>query len=398
MAIPRFIQISTLTSYSAALLNRDDAGLAKRVRFGGAVRTRVSSQCLKRHWRTAEDEHALSKVDPSLTLSIRSREVFPRRIAPALIETGFPEAAVTRVLSGFIETLYGKSKATDGESSLSRKEVIVLGLPEVEFITREARSILEKCESFEDEKKTAKELDAAAKDYFRNADVKKNWHALACGAGLDAAMFGRFISGDPEARVSAAVHVAHALTVHGEAAETDYFTAVDDLTTSSEGGSGHLGAAELTSGVFYTYAVMDVPQLVSNITGARPEQWLETDRTLVARTVEHLLHLMAKVSPGAKLGATAPYDHAGMVLVETGERQPRSLVNAFLAPVSLEGDAFRSGVDRLGEYLESMDGMYGREEDRWLASRVDAAGFDSCTRCTFPELVKSVADAIAKGA
>ena len=55
MTTPRFLQIHTLHSYPAALLNRDDSGLAKRMPFGGAVRTRISSQCLKRHWRVAKD-------------------------------------------------------------------------------------------------------------------------------------------------------------------------------------------------------------------------------------------------------------------------------------------------------------------------------------------------------
>ena len=59
MTTPRFLQIHTLHSYPAALLNRDDSGLAKRMPYGGSVRTRISSQCLKRHWRVAEDEFAL---------------------------------------------------------------------------------------------------------------------------------------------------------------------------------------------------------------------------------------------------------------------------------------------------------------------------------------------------
>ena len=60
MSLPRFIQIHTLHTYPAALLNRDDAGLAKRLPYGGAVRTRISSQCLKRHWRVADDAFAHS--------------------------------------------------------------------------------------------------------------------------------------------------------------------------------------------------------------------------------------------------------------------------------------------------------------------------------------------------
>ena len=52
----RFLQLHTLTGYSATLLNRDDIGRAKRLPFGGSDRIRVSSQCLKRHWREAAGE------------------------------------------------------------------------------------------------------------------------------------------------------------------------------------------------------------------------------------------------------------------------------------------------------------------------------------------------------
>ncbi len=62
MATQRFLQIHTLHSYPAALLNRDDSGLAKRLPFGGAIRTRISSQCLKRHWRVARGEFAINSI------------------------------------------------------------------------------------------------------------------------------------------------------------------------------------------------------------------------------------------------------------------------------------------------------------------------------------------------
>ena len=50
--------------------------------------------------------------------------------------------------------------------------------------------------------------------------------------------------------------------------------------------------------------------------------------------VEHLIHLIATVSPGAKLGSTAPYSYADLMLIEIGTRQPRSLANAFRKPRS----------------------------------------------------------------
>lgn len=413
MPAPRFIQISTLTSYPAALLNRDDSGLAKRIRFGGAMRTRVSSQCLKRHWRMAEDRYALSAVNPGLTMSIRSRETFNREVLPLVVAGGVEEALAVAVLQGLGKQLYeGKDKDADAKKAearkedrhpLARKEVVVLGRAEVEYLAGQAGEIVKELGG--NIPAAPKDRDKAIKDCldkrYKRTSLGENLKALTAGAGLDAAMFGRFVSGDPEARVDSAVHVAHALTVHAEAAETDYFTAVDDLLTASEGGSGHLGAAELTSGLYYTYVVVDVPQLVSNLTGKDAGDWLAADRTLAARTVKHLIHLMATVSPGAKLGATAPYDHAGLVLAEAGERQPRTLANAFLKPVALSGDVFEATVQALAAYLEGMDGMYGREETRWLACRLPAdglAGFAGTERRTLPQLADAVEAAILQGA
>ncbi len=86
MTRPRFIQLHTLVSYSAALLNRDDSGFAKRMPFGGAIRTRISSQCLKRHWRKAEDEWALASIGPEM--AVRSRKIPEERILPALETAG----------------------------------------------------------------------------------------------------------------------------------------------------------------------------------------------------------------------------------------------------------------------------------------------------------------------
>ena len=55
MTTPVSCKSIRLHSYAAALLNRDDSGLAKRLTYGGVSRTRISSQCLKRHWRTAQE-------------------------------------------------------------------------------------------------------------------------------------------------------------------------------------------------------------------------------------------------------------------------------------------------------------------------------------------------------
>ena len=51
-----------------------------------------------------------------------------------------------------------------------------------------------------------------------------------------------------------------------------------------------------------------------------------------------MVHLIATVSPGAKLGSTAPHSYAHMMLAEASNAQPRTLANAFLIPVRTSHD------------------------------------------------------------
>ncbi|PIK71838.1 type I-E CRISPR-associated protein Cas7/Cse4/CasC, partial [Methylobacterium frigidaeris] len=48
-----FVQLHLLTAYPPANLNRDDTGRPKTARLGNVDRLRVSSQALKRAWRTS---------------------------------------------------------------------------------------------------------------------------------------------------------------------------------------------------------------------------------------------------------------------------------------------------------------------------------------------------------
>ena len=216
------------------------------------------------------------------------------------------------------------------------------------------------------------------------------------GAGLDSALFGRFMSGDPEARVNSAVHVAHALTVHEQNAETDYFSAMDELTTAEHGGSGHLGASELTSGLFYSYVVVELPTLVENLVAVKEPRPEPADWTLAGKLVNHLINLMATVSPGAKLGSTAPYDYAKLVLVEAGSRQPRTLANAFLEPVAQNGDLLGGSMRAMHDYMTGMDAMYGPHETRWQASIRPQPLMPGATALPLPQLAAQVESVVAR--
>ena len=389
MTIPRFLQIHTLHSYPAALLNRDDSGLAKRMPFGGAFRTRISSQCLKRHWRTAQDDFAIHNI-PGAEAALRSRNVVERRVMqPLRDDSGISDDVLNAVETAFNLGVYGSSGGSE-----TGRQPLLLGLPEVEHLQQKAAEI---CAAHPDDADAAKK---AADDLFTTRRGEgRNFAAFRDAAtlpgGLEGALFGRMVTSDPGANIDAAVHVAHAFTVHAEESESDYFSVVDDLQRDDEdAGAAHIGDMELTAGLFYGYVVVNMPDLVSNITACEAADWQNADRALAAKVVEHLTHLIATVSPGAKLGSTAPYACADLMLIEAGNRQPRSLANAFRSPAGAQTDA---AVKALCDYLTKLDDAYGtREIRRFMA--VEDCEIPQAERLNMDELAGWAAGIVSGGA
>ena len=348
MPDPRFLQIHTLSGYTAALLNRDDSGLAKRLPYGGALRTRVSSQCLKRHWRCAQDPHALDSIDGAVE-AFRSRDLVTQKVIGPLYEL-FSNEVVAALEPEIQMAVYG-----DKGTSKTGRQTLLFGEPEIGWIAAEATRLADQAGGSPD-------AAAVAAKTWRNefrANIKTMRDNATLPAGLVSALFGRMVTSDPDANIAAPVHVAHAFTVHGEEPEIDYFTAVDDLATH-EPGADTIQDTELTSGLFYGYVVVDVPGLVDN---------LGANISLTGAVLHNFIHLIAEVSPGAKLGSTAPYGRASFMLLEAGDRQPRSLAEAFRTPCEPYVDP---AVKALCGHLSALDRIYATGEERRHLCVVDA--------------------------
>ncbi len=398
MSRPKFLQIHTLTSYPGTLLNRDDAGFAKRLPFGGATRTRVSSQCLKYHWRNFEGENALHDMEEFET-TFRSRETFQRKLAQPLIDEGYPEPLVragTGALKEFllsgkkakksdVEKLIDPSKGDDKYEpweALKTNQITIFGEPEMRYLRDLVKTKLDEVKEelsvfWENGEVTEKEIVSEAAEVMRDfdkGDLKKNLKGLKSASGLDAAMFGRMVTSDILARGDAAIHVAHAFTTHEEESESDYFSAVDELRRdepedSGELGAGHINSTELSSGLFYNYVVVDIPLLISNLEGVERSDWENADSSVAAEVIKRLINIVATVSPGAKLGSTAPYSYAQCLMVEVGTSQPRTLANAFQQPVAKNNHGvLANSYNALGSYVKDMDQMYGKSTDRKVAA------------------------------
>ncbi|WP_291993614.1 type I-E CRISPR-associated protein Cas7/Cse4/CasC [Candidatus Accumulibacter sp. ACC003] len=420
MSIPRFIQIHTLHTYPAALLNRDDAGLAKRLPLGNAVRTRISSQCLKRHWRVTEDQFSLKHL--GVPMAARSR-IFVDKIQEMLVASGIA-LPVAEMLSSSLKNAFSKgvdklikeakkkqttrkskkagsddeqdeiSDEADGTGENGKGQAILLGLSEYEYL----KSLCLDVGSSATDATTAKLLLLE-----RLKSERSNIENIPLGCGLEAALFGRMVTSDLLASRDAAVYVAHAFTVHQAQVESDYFTVVDDLLQM---GSAGIFDTELASGLYYGYVVVDVPQLVQNLEGEDFKDCFASGtpaerRVLAGRVVQHLLHLIATVSPGAKRGSTAPFDWAKFMLIEAGDWQPRSLAGAFHDALPLdgkEGTIRQRTVNRLTREIAAMDDAYGAPLSRRFLAVDPEVEVPGAERLNLGRLADWAKEIIEKGA
>lgn len=371
MSAGDMVQIHMLTSYPATLLNRDDAGLAKRIPFGGALRTRISSQCLKKHWRETPEVSELGD------LADRSTRIYEVRVAEPLREhhgaTEDEATAIAQFLMSYVQT-----KAEKKGHPLRTGQLLVLTRAETQFLLEEGVRILARAKEAGEDATDAKVLERVAKI---DRDTKKLLRALP--ASIDTALFGRMVTSDQFARVDAAVSVAHAFTTHEEASETDYFTAVDTLKgDDDDAGAGLIQDTELTSGVFYLYAVIDMSQLRGNLS--------END-VGAERLAGNLARVMATCSPGAKRGSTAPYAYAEFTLFERGSSQPRTLANAFRKAVRASGaDQMQASVEALIEHRQSLEGMYGAFEGTAAVSSIHPLPEGVLSAIAFDEALNAI--------
>lgn len=319
-----FIQMHLLTSYPPANLNRDDLGRPKTAMMGGRKRLRVSSQSLKRTWRTSElFEDALGEYCGKRTKKVGVNAAADL-IAKGVDEKKAKEWAV-EIAKAFAAVEKGK---------LETGQLVHIG-PEEQAMVDELVTTL------------AEENRAPEKAELQS--LRRRTRAV------DVALFGRMLAEHQDSSVDAACQVAHAITVHAAEVEDDYFTAVDDLNTREEHrGAAHVGDAGFGAGLFYSYVCIDRHLLEENLDG---------DRDLADRAIAALLEAAVRTSPKGKQNSFGSRAHASYVLVEAGDQQPRSLSVSFLKPVGGDNQAL-DAIQRLERQVSAFDGAYGAGADR----------------------------------
>ena len=322
-----FLQLHLLTAFGPSNLNRDDTGRPKGVLFGGVPRLRISSQSLKRAWRTSDvfrgrlEGHLASRTQ-------RLGEDIRRH----LVEGGMSEEAALGAARK-IAAVFGKLRSESDRNPAFIEQLAFVSPEE----RAEAFALADRVAAGEE----LQEKGPKSRDILRRSD-----------AAADIAMFGRMLAADPQFNREAAVQVAHAITTHRMVAEDDYYTAVDDLKSRDEpedAGAGFVGVQEFGAGVFYLYLCVDRGLLLEN---------LGSDQAVRDASIAALAEAAATVAPRGKRASFASHARAFYALAEKGTSQPRSLAAAFLKPVS----GFDQGADSvaaLERFRDRLDRAYG---------------------------------------
>ena len=321
-----FIQLHLLTAFGPSNLNRDDTGRPKSVTFGGVPRIRVSSQSLKRAWRTSD----VFKDALYGHLADRTQRL-GKDIYDHLLKKGADEERAQEIARAVAGT-FGKIKSAKDKDPTFIEQLAFVSPGERDAAFKMAEEALA----------TNEEVKAPPPDELLKAT----------DSTADIAMFGRMLADNPKFNREAAVQVAHAITTHRAVAEDDYYTAVDDLKSRDEpddAGAGFVGVQEFGAGLFYLYICVDGDLLLKNLDGNGGVR----NSALAA-----LVEAAATVAPKGKQASFASRARALYILAEKGTAQPRSLAAAFLKPIG-GGNQGAASMKALVDFRKRLDDAYG---------------------------------------
>ena len=369
-------EIHMLKNYPSTNLNRDDTGAPKTCVFGGVTRGRISSQCLKRSWRTFPQ---FKELVGASNLGIRTREL-PDLVAQVLKNRNYEEKQYQPFLSPI--TGIANKEGAENKDGTRTAQVIFYAPEDVEAIADVVESYIQSGVK----KVKAKEMQEAVKD------------AAIRPITLDIALFGRMVTSDAFRNVEAAMQVAHAVSTNRIVLESDYFTAMDDMLTGESmesTGSAMIGDTDYNSACYYIYASIDSDTLKDNL------RFGENPDLLVQKAIPALLQTMAWSNPTGKQNSFAGHVLPSAVLVECKEKKvPVSYVNAFVEPAyaTQKRDLVAASAEKLVQECDMIARNFGVPVSKRLWFCVDKYAITppqqaiSCN--TFGALVEEVANTL----
>ena len=375
-------EIHMIKNYPPTNLNRDNTGAPKTCMFGGVLRGRISSQCLKRSWRTSE---LFRRAIGESHLGIRTRQL-PQLVVDELRARGVEEAYLAELLPKL--SAFGNKKGEENKNGNYTAQMVFYAPEDIAAVADAVENKLAECAT----RKAVKAIKGKElQEMVTGADIRP--------VTLDIALFGRMVTSNAFADVEAAMQVAPAISTNKVMMESDYFTAMDDLLrgdTMEESGSGMIGDIDYDSSCYYLYASLDTDALRENLKHA------EDPDELVRKAIPALLRTIAMTNPSGKQNSFAGHILPSAMLVECKqEKIPVSLVNAFAEPVRPDhkGDLVRNSIARLAQEVKQTSHDFGLPVEKRLWFCVDryrniALESDAVVCDTFADLVEQAEQAL----
>ena len=327
----KFIDIHILQSVPASCINRDDSGQPKTVTYGGALRSRVSSQAWKRATRMRFEQESESIVTDEEFLKTYGTKNLVRLIAREMQEQNDnldeDEALDTAKECLGVALSTSKFESGKGKDPYQTKTRYVMSLGQI-------RNLAKYC-------LTHNQSDFAKdKTEIKKLVIGKNSLALS--------LFGRMVADDESLNVDASCQVAHAFTVNAISPQFDYFTAVDDV--SDQQGSAFIQSAGYSTGVFYRYANINVSELEHNL----------GNEELTKLGLELFLKDFALSMPTGKENSFANNTLPSYVEFDIRDTQPVNYASAFEKPIASKAGYMDKAVEALSQTAVEDEKLIGK--------------------------------------
>lgn len=382
------IEVHMLKNFAPTNLNRDDTGAPKTCMFGGVKRSRISSQCLKRAWKTSP--HLTESLGNGL-ISVRTRMIADI-IAGRLREEGIDDDTIEEVClelkkigtstksKGEKET---KKKGSKKDEDFKTQQIILYSQSDIDAIFNWIMENLGKGKDCE-EITAANLQNALSKDKERPVTV-------------DMALFGRMVTSDAFSNVDASMQVAHAISTNKVMMESDFFTAIDDLISGgsfSDGiGSAMMGDVDYNSSCYYMYSSLDVDKFAENLRG------VDDCENLVKEVIPRLLETIAYTNPSGKQNTFASHSLPSAVLIEIKDKCiPVSYANAYEEPAYADytGGIIKHSIEKFVSECNKNQKLFNipvRKRVWFSASEDMASAVDNAVCCeSFVQMIDEIAN------
>lgn len=373
------LEIHMLKNYPSTNLNRDDSGSPKSCIFGGIERGRISSQCLKRSWRTSE--YFAQSVN--CQLGIRTRKL-PELVCEELSKMGVSDEYIA--IAKTKVSAFGNKEGKAEKGGIT-SQIIIYSPQDITAVAKKVYDGIQIAGSLK------------AFDSMNVTEWQKQMKDVKTRPiTLDIALFGRMVTSDAFEDVEASMQVAHAISTNRVTMENDYFTAVDDLVSGSfenDAGAAMIGDIDYNSNCYYIYAAIDVDQLQRNL------KYTPEVQKMIYNAIPALIQTMAFSSPSGKQNTFAGHVLPEIVMVECKDKKVAvNYVNAFVSPARQHGDInlVRDSVDKLVNEVDLCDQNYALvvRERMWFDARHQCAPKKATNCADFGELICEIERQLAK--